>query len=158
MTPTSIPQQMIKPYTFWIELIVTPIKDEKGNVTAALELAVNVTDRKIMENKLAEYSQKLEKLVKKRTGQLKQTQAKLVKSERLATIGELAAMVGHDLRNPLTGIMGAAYYLKTKHAPELGAKAKEMLEIIENAIIYSNKIVNDLLEYSSPGLLPPRFG
>jgi len=133
---------------FWVELIVTPIKDEKGNVVAALELAVNITERKIMENKLAEYSQKLEKLVEKRTEQLKRTQAKLVKSEQLATIGELAAMVGHDLRNPLTGIMGAAYYLKTKHSPELCAKGKEMLETIENAITYSNKIVNDLLEYS----------
>jgi PAS domain S-box-containing protein len=133
---------------FWVELIVTPIKDEKGNVIAALELAVNITERKIMENKLAEYSQKLEKIVEERTDQLQQAQAKLVKSERLAAIGELAAMVGHDLRNPLTGIMGAAYYLKTKHIPELGAKAKEMLETIENAIIYSNKIVNDLLEYS----------
>jgi signal transduction histidine kinase len=100
-----------------------------------------------MQNKLAEYSQKLEKIVEKRTEQLKQTQAKLVKSERLATIGELAAMVGHDLRNPLTGIMGAAYYLKTKHGTEVGAKGKEMLETIENAIIYSNKIINDLLEY-----------
>jgi PAS domain S-box-containing protein len=134
--------------TVWVELIVTPIKDEKGNVIAALELAVNITERKIMQNKLAEYSQKLEKIVEKRTEQLKQTQAKLVKSERLATIGELAAMVGHDLRNPLTGIMGAAYYLKTKHGTEVGVKGKEMLETIENAINYSNKIINDLLEYS----------
>jgi two-component system sporulation sensor kinase A len=134
--------------TVWVELIVTPIKDEKGNVIAALELAVNITERKIMQNKLTEYSQKLEKIVEKRTEQLKQTQAKLVKSERLATIGELAAMVGHDLRNPLTGIMGAAYYLKTKHGTEVGAKGKEMLETIEKAINYSNKIINDLLEYS----------
>jgi PAS domain S-box-containing protein len=134
--------------TQWIELIVTPIKDRDGTVVAALELAVNITERKIMQNKLAEYSQKLEKLVEKRTEQLKQTQAKLVKSERLATIGELAAMVGHDLRNPLTGIMGAAYYLKAKHGTEVGVKGKEMLEIIENAINYSNKIINDLLEYS----------
>jgi PAS domain S-box-containing protein len=133
---------------FWIELIVTPIRDEKDKVTSALELAINITERKLMQNKLAEYSQKLEKLVEKRTEQLKQTQAKLVKSERLAAIGELAAMVGHDLRNPLTGIKGAAYYLKTKHCTELGVKGKEMLESIENAINYSNKIVNDLLEYS----------
>ncbi|MBM4400752.1 MAG: PAS domain S-box protein, partial [Crenarchaeota archaeon] len=69
--------------TVWVELVVTPIKDEKGNVIAALELAVNITERKIMQNKLAEYSQKLEKLVAQRTEQLKQTQAKLVKSERL---------------------------------------------------------------------------
>jgi two-component system sensor histidine kinase/response regulator len=138
---------------FWIELIVTPIKDEKGKVTAGLELAINITERKLMQNKLAEYSQKLEKLVEKRTEQLKQTQAKLVKSERLAVIGELAAMVGHDLRNPLTGIKGAAYYLKTKHYAELGAKGNEMLKSIENAINYSNKIVNDLLEYSRNPML-----
>ena len=134
--------------TQWIELIVTPIKDRDGTVVAALELAVNITERKIMQNKLAEYSQKLEKLVEKRTEQLKQTQAKLVKFERLATIGELAAMVGHDLRNPLTGITGAAYYFKAKHGTEVGVKGKEMLETIENAINYSNKIINDLLEYS----------
>jgi len=132
----------------WIELIVTPIKDKNGTVIAALELSIDITEKKLMQNKLAEYSQKLEKIVEKRTEQLKQTQAKLVKSERLATIGELAAMVGHDLRNPLTGIMGAAYYLKAKHGTEVGAKGKEMLEIIENAINYSNKIINDLLEYS----------
>ena len=131
-----------------IQFIVTPIKDEKGKIVAALELAVDITERKRMEDKLAEYSQQLEKLVDKRTEQLKQMQAKLVTSERLATIGELAAMVGHDLRNPLTGIMGATYYLKTKHGAELGAKGKEMLETIEKAINHSNKIVNDLLEYS----------
>jgi PAS domain S-box-containing protein len=132
----------------WVELIVTPIKDKNGAVIAALELSIDITERKLMQNKLAEYSQKLEKLVEKRTEQLKQTQAKLVKSERLATIGELAAMVGHDLRNPLTGIKGAAYYLKTKHGAELGAKGKEMLETIERAINYSNKIINDLVDYS----------
>jgi PAS domain S-box-containing protein len=132
----------------WIELIVTPIKDKEGNVIAALELAVNITERKIMQNKLEQYSKDLEQRVKKRTAQLKQTQAKLVRSERLAAIGELAAMVGHDLRNPLTGIMGAAYYLKTKHAEGMSARGKEMLGTIENAINYSNKIMNDLLEYS----------
>ena len=137
-----------KGHTMWIEIIVTPIKDKTGKIIAALELAVNITERKGMQDKLAEYSQKLKKLVEKRTEQLKQTQAKLVKSERLAAIGELAAMVGHDLRNPLTGIKGAAYYLKAKHCSEIGDRGKEMLESIENAIDYSNKIVNDLLEYS----------
>jgi PAS domain S-box-containing protein len=133
---------------FWIELIVTPIKDEKGNITSALELAVNITERKLMQNKLAEYSQKLEKLVERRTTQLKQTQAKLVKSERLAAIGELAAMVGHDLRNPLTGIKGAAYYLNSKYRGEISNVGKAMLTTIDECIEHSNKIINDLLEYS----------
>ena len=132
----------------WAELIVTPLKDKDGNIIAALELSVDITEKKLLQKKLKEYSEKLEQLVDERTEQLKQTQDRLVHSERLAAIGELAAMVGHDLRNPLTGIMGAAYYLKTKHNGELGAKGQEMLETIEKAILYSNKIVNDLLEYS----------
>jgi PAS domain S-box-containing protein len=78
----------------------------------------------------------------------KQMQERLFRSERLAAIGELAAMVGHDLRNPLTGITGATYYLKTKLGPKLGTKEKEMLEVIEKSIGYSDKIINDLLEYS----------
>jgi len=78
----------------------------------------------------------------------KRMEQQLFKSERLAAIGELAGMVGHDLRNPLTGIAGATYYLKAKYGLELDEKAREMLNIISNDIEYSNKIINDLLEYS----------
>jgi PAS domain S-box-containing protein len=132
----------------WVELIVTPVKDKNGEIVAALELTVNITERKRLQQKLAEYSQRLEALVQQRTGQLKKTQAELVKSERFAAIGELAGMVGHDLRNPLTGIKNSAYYLKKKGAGISSSQAKEMLEIIERCVDYSNKIVNDLLDYS----------
>jgi len=69
-------------------------------------------------------------------------------SQRLAAIEELAGMVGHDLRNPLTGIKGAAYYIRSKYESKMDAKGKEMLQIIEDNVSFSNKIVNDLLEYS----------
>ncbi len=132
----------------WVELIVTPIKDKDGNIVAALELAVNVNERKQMQKKLADYSEKLEELVAERSQQLAETQAKLVKSERLAAIGELAGMVGHDLRNPLTSIKGAAYFLKGKYSPILDDLGKEMLVTIDKSVEYSNKIINDLLDYS----------
>jgi signal transduction histidine kinase len=72
----------------------------------------------------------------------------LLKAERLAAIGQVAAMVGHDLRNPLTGIAGAAYYLKIKLGPVMEQRSAEMVELIEKDIEYSNKIINDLLDYS----------
>jgi len=56
-------------------------------------------------------------------------------------------MIGHDLRNPLTGIKGAVYYLK-KHESKMDAKSREMLKIIEDNVTYSNKIINDLTDYS----------
>jgi signal transduction histidine kinase len=73
--------------------------------------------------------------------------------ERVNTIGELAGMIGHDLRNPLTGISTAAYYLKRKYGSLMDKKGRDMLEVIERDVNYSNKIVSDLLEYSRPIML-----
>ena len=131
-----------------LEVTDTPMKDENGNVIAVLELGMDVTEIKKMQGELSKYSQKLEDLVGQRTELLKETQAKLVKSERLAAIGELAGMIGHDLRNPLSGIKNSAYFLKKKGKTIPEVQAKEMLDTIEKCVDYSNKIVSDLLDYS----------
>ena len=70
--------------------------------------------------------------------------------ERVNAIGELAGMIGHDLRNPLTGISSATYYLKRKYGSLMDEKGRAMIEVIEKDVNYSNKIINDLLEYSRP--------
>jgi signal transduction histidine kinase len=105
--------------------------------------------------KLEEYSQRLEELVDERTRQLREAQEQLVRSERLAAIGQVAAMVGHDLRNPLTGINSATYYLKMKLGSSMDGKAREMLELIEKDVEYANKIIADLMEYSREMQLTP---
>ena len=133
---------------YCVELIATPMIDESGKVMSAVEVAVDITEKKNMQTQLAEYSQKLEILVEEKTAELKETQLRLVKSERLAAIGELAGMVGHDLRNPLTGIKNAVYYLKKKGSECQLDKTREMFEVIEKCIDHSNKIINDLLDYS----------
>jgi len=115
---------------FPAELSASVIKDSSGNPTGLVAMTKDITARKEAEKALRE------------------SQQKLVKSERLAAVGEVAAMVGHDLRNPLTGIVGATYYLKMKLDSKMDSKQKEMLELIEKNIEYSNKIVNDLLDYS----------
>jgi signal transduction histidine kinase len=57
-------------------------------------------------------------------------------------------MVGHDLRNPLQGIAGAVYYLATKERPKPSREGRKMLQLIEEGIGRSDKIISDLLEYS----------
>ena len=87
-------------------------------------------------------------MVDLRTAQLKDANERLVKSERLAAIGELAGMVGHDLRNPLAGIKNASYFLKKKGVAISETQFKEMLDTIDKCIEHSNKIISDLLDYS----------
>jgi signal transduction histidine kinase len=114
----------------------------------AIENAQLIQELNTARDQIREYADQLELKVKQRTQELVEAQSKLIKTERLATIGEVAAMVGHDLRNPLTGITGAAYYLKMKLASRTSSKVKEMLELIDRDIEYANKIINDLLDYS----------
>jgi PAS domain S-box-containing protein len=76
----------------------------------------------------------------------KELEKKLFNAERLAAIGELAGMVGHDLRNPLQGIKSAVYFLKKKG--DIRPHTKAMLEIIDKGIDHSDKIINDLLDYA----------
>ena len=78
----------------------------------------------------------------------KQMEQELLKSERLAAIGQLAAMVGHDMRNPLTGIANATYLLKTKGKSRMDKTELKMIGMIEKCVDYSDKIINDLLDYS----------
>ena len=132
--------------------VVRSISGEPNLYVAELE---DITERKkaeehqkVLERKLNVYSEHLKCMVDLRTAQLKDANERIVKSERLAAIGELSGMIGHDLRNPLAGIKNAAYFLKKKGTSISEAKHKEMLEIIDKAIDHSDKIINDLLEYS----------
>ncbi len=135
-------------HEFPAEVSASLVRDASGRPRYFVTIVKNIAERKQMLEKLEEYSQHLEELVERRTRQLREAEKQLVKSERLAAIGEVAAMVGHDLRNPLTGISGATYYLKSKLGPAPEKKTVEMLELIEGDIQYSNKIITDLMDYS----------
>jgi PAS domain S-box-containing protein len=84
-------------------------------------------------------------------------ETRLVKAERLASIGELAGQIGHDLRNPLTSIKSGIYYLQKK-GDKLSEDEKKMtMETINNAIEDSNRIINSLVDYSSDLSLRPKM-
>ncbi|MCL5877938.1 MAG: HAMP domain-containing histidine kinase [Candidatus Bathyarchaeota archaeon] len=98
----------------------------------------------------------LEKKLEEANKNLEEMEAKLLKAERLAAIGELAGIIGHDLRNPLQGIRSATYYLKTHNGiAKDDPVCKEMLDEIDNCIRRSDKIINDLIDYSQVITLHP---
>jgi PAS domain S-box-containing protein len=116
-----------------------------GNGIAVL--AKDVTERKKQQLSLEEYTQRLEQLVKTRTEKLKN-------AERLATIGETAGMIGHDIRNPLQSIIGELFLAKDELAklPDNEEKKSvlDSVNYIEEQTFYINKIVTDLQDYAKP--------
>ena len=130
-------------------IITTKLITYEGTL-AILGIVVDITDRKKMETELRRYAEALEDLVEERTRKLKE-------AERLAAIGELATMVGHDLRNPLASMEYTSYNLRTNYAPNLDKDGLRMLEMLEEDIDRSNKIINDLLDYSAKIRLDPEI-
>jgi PAS domain S-box-containing protein len=89
------------------------------------------------------------------TREIRRNQERMVRSERLTAIGEMAARVAHEIRNPLVAIGGFARSLLTGPA-EQDAATRESLQIIVNEVLRLESIVKEVLEYSGPA--PPKIG
>ena len=95
-------------------------------------------------------------LVDERTAELRQSlveldaaQQRLVHSERLAAIGQLASAVGHELRNPL-GVLSNVFYLLRQRLGRDDAFVDRQVATGEREVAAATLIVSDLLEYSKP--------
>ena len=94
---------------------------------------------------------------------LKEYQFRLKESERMATIGELSAMVGHDLRNPIQVVYGLRSILqrKVEELKKLGVGEAQIrdIEYVDDELLeqmqYMNKIVSDLQDYAKTIKLAP---
>lgn len=130
--------------------VASDVKSMVGQLLATSEeLKKELTERKQAEEELAKHREHLEELVEERTKELRDAQERLVRSEKLALLGQLAGGVGHELRNPLGSIKNAAYFLKMaleKPEPEV----KETLEILNKEVATSEHIISALLDFARP--------
>ena len=133
----------------WYSATKVPIKDKHGKVIGLVGISRDITKLKEAEEELKLHSDHLEEMVEQKAKQLKQ-------AERMAAIGETAAMVGHDLRNPLQAIRYAVYSLKStlskcadEYAVLIPDKATRMFEVIDDSVTYADSIIRDLQDYST---------
>ncbi|HWN19436.1 MAG TPA: ATP-binding protein [Gemmatimonadales bacterium] len=84
--------------------------------------------------------------------QLERTQAQLVQSEKLASIGEMAAAVAHGLRNPLASLRAAAQVVR-RH-PE-SPSSSEYLDAIIHEVDRLDRRISHLLSFSRPAPFRP---
>jgi two-component system NtrC family sensor kinase len=112
---------------FDAELGVSVMRDTSGNPTGFVAITEDITERKRAQERE------------------KQLQNELNLSSRLASIGELAAGVAHEINNPLTGILGFSHRLLRKCADE---KVSRDLERIYGEAARAGKVVQKLLAFA----------
>ncbi|MBI3296525.1 MAG: HAMP domain-containing protein [Elusimicrobia bacterium] len=108
-------------------------------------------------DELTKYGRDLERRVEARTRELKAAQDELVKKERLAAIGQMASVVGHEIRNPLAVINNSIFFIKTKMQKEtvLDPKIERHISIIQSEVKQANSIIDEILTYSRSRELKP---
>jgi len=119
-------------------------KDEFGHLAASFNrMTENLANA---QDNLAQWGRTLEKRVEDRTRELRETQDALVTSEKLASLGKMAAGVAHEINNPLTSILINAHLLLERNPTD--AAARENLTMIADETTRCAQIVRGLLEFS----------
>jgi signal transduction histidine kinase len=118
----------------WVRGEARLVKDEAGRPLFFQGIAFDVTETKQAEQQLHDLNE-----------------AKL-RTERLAAIGQLAASISHDLRNPLGAIRNAWYYIRRKlEATEVFSADPRLLRfsnLVESELTRCATIVGDLLDFT----------
>lgn len=100
-----------------------------------------------------QFTQNLETKVEERTEQLKAAHQKLMQSDRLASLGQLAASVAHEINNPISGVLNLSMLLQRVLKddgipPGRVAEFRKYLAQIANETSRVGRIVSDLLSFS----------
>jgi two-component system sensor histidine kinase PilS (NtrC family) len=85
--------------------------------------------------------------------ELRRLEVQSRRSERLATVGQLAAGVAHEIRNPLASISGSIELLR--QGPTSSEDDRTLMAIVHREIQRLNVLVGDLLDYANPR--PPQL-
>jgi PAS domain S-box-containing protein len=151
--PFVFPDQPKRGITYW-DWTIQPVFDSNGKVEGLVFSLVETTERKKILNMLEENTQLLEGFASQMETLANERAKQLGQAERMAAIGHTAAMVGHDIRNPLQAIAGELFLAKEEAdvISDNGTRKslQECFAGIEQNLFYIDKIVADLQDYTRP--------
>jgi PAS domain S-box-containing protein len=110
------------------------LRDERGRIVGTLSSGEDVTERRLAED------------------ELRRSQEKLHEQEVLAQLGQMAAVIAHEVKNPLAGIGGALQIIRPRLSEE--NSDREVVDTILERIEVLNDKMQELLHFSRPR--PPK--
>ena len=134
----------------YIEVTIFPLWENDGKISKFIEISRDITERKKEEK---EITQRLEQMVEERTRQLKETHAKLLHQDKMASLGKLSASVVHEINNPIAGILNLVMLIKriigegALTQNELD-RFSQYLNIMDTETRRISRIVSNLLAFS----------
>jgi PAS domain S-box-containing protein len=134
----------------YYEVNIYPIWEKDGKVSKFIHISRDITQRKREEE---EITRRLERMVEERTRQLKETHAKLLHQDKMASLGKLSASVVHEINNPIAGILNLIILMK-RMVEEGSISPKEIdqfnryLNLMEAETRRTSRIVSNLLAFS----------
>lgn len=120
---------------FWSSVVVTPIRNDQGELIGYSKITRDVTDRKILLDQIRQHAEELELRI----------------AEREQTNAELEAFsysVSHDLRAPLRAIEGFTNAFIEDFGTQVPEQGLEYLREVTSAAERMNHLVQDLLNFS----------
>jgi PAS domain S-box-containing protein len=113
---------------YWVDTTIVPFLDARGKPYQYIAIRADITPRKAAEERLAQQA-------------------------ALARVGQMAAVVAHEVRNPLAGIKGAIQVLMSRRGPD-DSELPVMRDIVARIDALS-ELINDLMVFARPR--PPRL-
>lgn len=131
----------------WLLTTKVPMYTASGEIVGLVGINRDITERKFAEDKLVKAMTDM----KRAQEELKAAQLQVIQSEKLETLGRLAAGVAHEVKNPLSVAVMGLDYLKNM----LGAEhaAAPVIREIYDSIKRADLVVGGLLDYSRPRTL-----
>ncbi len=132
------------------ELMTTIARVRKDDLSARVDFAKRSDDIGRLGR---QFNEMVEQLERNRAEIEELHRREMGRAEHLATLGELAAGLAHEIRNPLAGIAGVVDVMGKELPAESASRA--ILGDVRNEILHIQNILNDLLSYARPR--PPTF-
>jgi len=156
----------------WLDLYSFPLIDSSTrNLTGVIEYVRDISETKKLEDEkesllkdlknktvdletakgeLEEFAKDLGKKVTDRTTELKKAQEDLLRAEKLSVLGKVSASLSHEIRNPLSVIKNAVFYLRMMGQNKDDKKQSEYLDIIKRQVEVADRIVSNTLDFARP--------